>query len=365
MELAGRLSSAQAADLLQWAHNDRRTGSLVVRTSEHQKRIFFELGSIVGCSSDNPADYFGQHLFLEGLLDQEQIVAALTHCRANGMRLGVALVELGMLGVEEVRAALGAQIADAVCDLFLWSHGLFYFEQRLPVDEPLRPHPIDAQALAIEGSRWVDELERIRSVFVHDNVVLRPGKGWDLGAATALEAHVVAVVDGPVSLAELYSRVKGNHFRFLSAAFSLAVREVLDIDRVGEEQAGQGGQEIQLFDLLMEQAAQQEVVFTQRHLSLPLEVLAAFYPVWVDAGAQGTERDQVGEGDALALYRSMDGDKSLHELLFEVEGEREARVELILLQLRKGNLALLPRPRAELEAQPAVRRAWLRRLLQR
>jgi hypothetical protein len=362
VEFSGRIASVPVADLLQWAHNDRRTGCLVVRTSHRQKRVSFEDGAVVGCHSDDPAEFFGQFLRLDGLLGEAQIVEALTYCREHQRRLGSALVELGMLGVEEVRQALGRQIADAVCDLMLWRHGVFYFEHLAPSEEGVKPPPLDPRGLAMEGSRWIDELARIRSVFVHDNIVLVPGEPGQARARDALQQNVLTAIDGRVTLAELYDRVKGSYFRFLEAAFDLTVRGVLEIDSVGEEVAP-GSQEIRLFELLMEQAAQEDVVFTSRHLSLPLEVLQEFFPVWVEPEREDAEAAEEADPAAVDFYRAMDGTRSLHQLVLEAEHDRERRMELVLLQLRRGNLALLPRSLPELRSrQPAARRAWLRRL---
>jgi len=70
MEFSGRLAAFPPAELLQWAHHERRTGALVFRRSRRQKRVFFEKGEVVACLSDDPADYYGQHLQLYGYLTE-------------------------------------------------------------------------------------------------------------------------------------------------------------------------------------------------------------------------------------------------------------------------------------------------------
>ena len=90
MELSGRLASFPVGDILQWVHHERRTGSLVVRRSRREKRIFLRKGDIVGCLSDDPAEYYGQHLLLNGYLDEGSLVKALRYCKLQETRLGVA-----------------------------------------------------------------------------------------------------------------------------------------------------------------------------------------------------------------------------------------------------------------------------------
>lgn len=362
MELSGRLASVPLPDLLQWVENDRRTGCLVVRTSSRQKRVFFERGRIVGCYSDNPAEYFGQYLLLHGFLDHDEIRKALSYCRREGSRLGEAVVELGLLSESRVRDALRGQIVDAVCDLFLWNHGVFYLESHVPAEESIRPTPIETMAVAMEGSRWSDELDRIKTVFVHDNVILCRGENPDEGAATPLQERILEQFTDLISLGDLYNRVKGSHFRFLEAVFQLTVRGVLDIDSVGEETVGRVSKEIRIFDLLMEQAAEEEVVFSAHHLSLPLEVLERFFPVWIEPG----KREEDDGEDERAFLEAMDGSSSLHELVLDDEESREEKMELILLELRRGNLALLPRPLDEfVDRSKRGRGAWLSRLFSR
>jgi hypothetical protein len=70
MEFSGRLAAFPIGDILQWAHNDRRTGSLVVRRSGCEKRVFFRDGEIAACFSDDAAEFFGQHLLVTGQVDE-------------------------------------------------------------------------------------------------------------------------------------------------------------------------------------------------------------------------------------------------------------------------------------------------------
>lgn len=353
MEFSGRLTSVSLSDLLQWTSNDRKTGSLVFRTGSRQKEVHFDHGQIVGASTDDPREFFGQFLLLEGYLAEDQLMEALTWCRDHRARLGEGLVELNLLGESETQHALRRQIEETVCDLFLWNRGVFYFaEHQLPDDESLLPQPIHTVGLAMEGARWQDEHARIRRIFVHDAVSLKPGSRWPGEPGDPRQNRIVSSLDETLTLEELYERVRGSRFRFLESAFDLTVREVLDIDDIGEE-AARSSVELRIFDLLMDQAAEEEVLFSRRHLSIPLEVLDRFYPIWMDT-------EDVSEdlpSDARAFCRRMDGEVSLRHLVLEEGGDRDRRMETVLLELRKGNLALLPRPVSEIQA--SGKKTWL------
>ena len=132
VEFTGRLGSVPLAELLQLPYHERRSGSLVVRTARREKRVLFERGLIVGCQSGDPAEYFGQFLLLNGYLKRDKLLEALSACRAAGVRLGTALVDLGLLSPDAAAWAVAKHIEERVCDLFLWKHGVFYFDQDGP-----------------------------------------------------------------------------------------------------------------------------------------------------------------------------------------------------------------------------------------
>ena len=118
--------------------------------------------------------------------------------------------------------------------------------------------------------------------------------------------------------------------------------------------------EIRMFDLLLEQAAEEEVLFSARHLSLPLEWLDRFFPLWVEGDENAASEDE------MVFFRSMDGSRSLRELVLPnaASQRREELMDLVLLQLQKGQVALLPRPLAEIQALGrGVKNPWLRRLM--
>lgn len=363
MEFSGRLAAFPISDILQWAHNDRRTGALVVRRSGSEKRIYLRDGDIVACFSDDPAEFFGQHLLVNGQLQEAGLIRALTHCQKTGQRLGAALVELGLLSADQVEANLRQQIEDQVCDIFVWRSGIFFFAaESLPSDQEVR-EPIPAVALAMEGSRWSDEFQRIRRVFVHDNIVLQRGRKAPQGLLSPLERRIFRLVDGQLTLAELYNEVRGSYCRFLQAAYRLAVVEALDIGAVGDH-ADSASTELRLADLLIEQVTEEQAVFLRSHLAVPFDVLEGCVPVWVrrpDTDEQARMSPGVRE-----FYRRIDGSSNLASLLGDAKiEERARRMDWLILQLRKGAIALLPLPVEQLEAESSAddSERWWRRLL--
>jgi hypothetical protein len=363
MDFSGRLAAFPMGDLLQWAKNERRTGALVVRRSEREKRVYFDRGEIVGCLSDDPTEFYGQYLLSNGYLDESQLLRALTHCTSSNVRLGAALRELEILPQDVIQHTLRCQIEDAICDMFLWPRGLFYFRAEMLQDEELLPEPIDTLGLALEGARWMDELERIRQILVHDEVVLRRGELWPGEGLRPLEHRVARNVDGERTLDELYNKVRGSYFRVLSSAYHLCIARVLDIAEVGEA-AEHHTFEVSVYDLLLEQATEDQVLVARRHMAVPIDLLERWYPTWVEEPKPEEQtRMPVKVRD---FYARLNGRTSLGEAFSGNTRQRGKEMDLLLLQLQKGRLALLPASldrldeMADKHGKPALERWWKR-----
>jgi hypothetical protein len=360
MDFSGHLTAFPAANILQWAAQERRTGALVVRRSRCEKRLYFVDGRVVAATSDDPGESYGRHLLLFGHLDESQLLRALQRCSQVRRRLGAVLVELELLGAATVRDTLRQHFLDVVCDVFLWPRGVFYFEAEPPPKEEIPPSSVDTMGLVLEGTRWVDELARIRKIFVHDNVVLRHGPKYPVGELTPFEARVGATVDNRSSLAELHTTLRGSYFRFVDAAYRLCMREVLDIASIGE---GVGGEsltaELRLPDVILERERPPE-----RLSAVPVAALYGLYPVLSSfPEASLLERYPRAVVDFLS---GLDGQTALADLLGSDHETAQQQVDALLVELRQGRLALLPAPVRSLEEaadardEPVAARWWRR-----
>lgn len=356
LEFSGRLTAIPPSDLFQWARNDRRTGALVLRRSSREKRLFFVSGDLVGATSDDPAEFYGQYLLLNGHVGEEELVQALTYCAEKGKRLGSALVELNLLGVEQVRKTLHDHIQDLTLDVFLWDRGLFFFEAGEAPKEDIVPEPVDSLFVAMEGSRWLDEYRRIRRVFPHDEVVLarRPGAVEPPGL-TPLEAWIFQKVNGERTLAKLHAAIGGAYFRFLEAALRLSVSELLDIEAVAER-VDSRTRELSLQDLLADQA--RERVSSRHDDGVPIRLLETMYPMWIGEALPGAQKEN--------FFTRCDGTRMLKQALSP--HDRKGDLDLFFVALSRGVIALLPAPVRDLEQVADERKTppekrWWRRVL--
>ncbi len=339
MDFSGRLTAFPPGDLLQWARNDRRTGALVLRRSSREKRVSFRDGQIVSCMSDDPAEFYGQHLLLNGYVSEKDLIRALTHCGRSGKRVGQALQELAILTGDTIQQTLRSHIQDLVCDLFLWQRGVFYFETEVPHEEDIPPLAVDTLHLTMEGSRWADEHERIRRVFIHDEILLRRRPAAREQGLSPLEQWILGKVNDRRTIAQLYRATGGSYFRFLQASLALCVREVLDIAEVPQQMTAATTHEINLYDLMREQASEEQVLAMHRKTTLPMAALENLVPVWM---GPPPEAEPVAN-----LAARCKGALRLKEVL-GADATRE--LDLFVQALRDGSVALLPGTVGEIEA---------------
>lgn len=340
MEFTGRLSAFPASNLLQWALTERVTGTLVVRRSQREKRIGFRAGKILDCRSNQVAEHYGQHLVAHGHLGGDELGKALAHCRTKRMPLGESLVDLGLLDEATVRVTLAQSIQESVQDLFFWSQGLFYFQEGKPAVSRLEVE-LETTELLLEGTQWIDEQARIRRVLTTDSVVVRPGSraaGDDLDLSP-YERRIVGGAAPEAALIDLYTRTGGVHFPFLAACSRLIGRGALDLVRnPGESPAI--SREIDLRELMLSLQAEDEVVVGSASAIFPLEAIESLVPVWIrKPPARELEATPLRER---AFLDGIDGRATLRRLLSAGAEERADQIELLLVELKKRNVLLLP-----------------------
>lgn len=344
MEFSGRLGAFPVPDLLQWVKTDRKSGILVVRRGHRRKRLLFRQGDLLACFSNDVCDYYGQYLLLHGHLEQAQLFQALAHCRTQRVRLGQALVDLGLLPKDLVARTLKEQISDSVCDLFLWRDGVFFFDNGPPPEEgEILPEPIDMTQLVMEGAVWMDQVSQLRKVVPHDSALLGRGPAWPGEDLPPLQRRMAQTLRTRRTFAELQQLAKSVKFRCLEAVAGLVEEEVAVVEKVRAAPEPEST-EVSIYDLLFENLAREGFVLAGERLVLPADWLLRLFPVWAHAPSQ-VEMARLSP-DLRFFWASLDGEKPLSALLSERPETRHRQLELLLLEVRWRNVVLLPlRPR--------------------
>lgn len=359
MEFTGRLAAFPPEHLLQWASHERATGTLVLRRTRREKRVALRRGRIVYCRSNQPQELFGQHLIAHGLVDATALVDALRSARARNVPLGFSLFESRQIGEEELVGALDRAIRESVQDLVFWRRGIFYFDEAEPGRQPFEVS-LDPRELVMEGTRWSDEERRIRRSIPDDSFLVSRGSASALEGLTPYEQRIAGLVQSEITVADLHERAGGVHFPFLEALARLIERGVLQIARGGDGEAPTS-KEFDLSEILLGLVEAEVLVGADRAM-LPADSVEQLVPAWIRQPAD-PELEALSVAQR-AFLEGIDGRTTLRRLLADESEIRSDQMELLLLELRRRNLLLLPTSVEEVERR-LDDRSRLRRLVRK
>ena len=170
MSISGNLEDVSVAEVLQFVHIGRRTGTLVITAGEGRGEVGFHRGRIISAWSSG-SKRLGDLLLSRGLLERPQLDQALRLQDAQKPRpsLGQILVDSGLVKSAELRRAVAEQIEETVYQLVTWRQGSFEFaiDALRPVDDigiypgDLLPDiNLNTQMLVLEALRIFDEKNR-------------------------------------------------------------------------------------------------------------------------------------------------------------------------------------------------------------
>ncbi|MEE9562287.1 MAG: DUF4388 domain-containing protein, partial [Thermoanaerobaculia bacterium] len=133
MSITGNLKTMELAELLEWLHRGRKTGTLFVDNGQVEKKIYFDKGSIVSSAASNPKEHLGHFLVTHGHIDEITLAQAVEMQQENKMLLGKILVTIGAISEKNLNRMLRTKAEESIYELFTWSEGDFNFvEDELP-----------------------------------------------------------------------------------------------------------------------------------------------------------------------------------------------------------------------------------------
>lgn len=165
MALKGNLRDFSLHQLLNLISLSRKTGALTVDGlgNDPAARLYFREGKLIDASLAGQQLNLAELLAKLGKISSEQ--AALVRQRArlrSDKEMGLLLIQSGFISQSDIISGVRTHLLDTVFQLFTWPDGAFRFEpNQLPAPERITvPVPLDN--VIIEGSRRVQESERLR-----------------------------------------------------------------------------------------------------------------------------------------------------------------------------------------------------------
>jgi ActR/RegA family two-component response regulator len=172
MAISGSLKDVSVADVMQFIHLGRRTGTLLLTRGALRAVIGFHGGRLVSAQAPRTPK-LGDLLISSGLIGLRTLDEAI-QAQASGREhrsLGQLLVSSGAIDPEGLRKVIAQQIEQAVSEVMVWDTGTFEFaiDDLRPIDDialypsdVLPDADINTQMVLLEAARIFDERERNR-----------------------------------------------------------------------------------------------------------------------------------------------------------------------------------------------------------
>jgi hypothetical protein len=224
MGVSGNLNTMQPGDLLQWLSLGQKTGTLIVANKSVEKRVFFKSGRVISSASNDPRDYLGQFLISHGYLTEAELMKAMEVQQQSGILLGKILVMIDVIGEPDLLRLMRLKAEEEIYDIFLWQEGDFKFvDDQLPSMEMI-PLQVDVTGIIMEGTRRVDEWQRIREVIPHDVMIPIVARTIPTSELSEVQQTIVKAADGKRTIAEIELEARASLFVVCSTLHKL-VRE--------------------------------------------------------------------------------------------------------------------------------------------
>jgi hypothetical protein len=266
MGISGSLKDVSVADVMQFIHLGRRTGTLLLNRAHEKAMIGFHGGRLVSAQAPRTPK-LGDLLISSGMIDRGILEGAIRAQNEELERrsLGQILISSGSIDAEGLRQVIAQQIEQAVSEVMIWETGTFEFaiDDLRPIDDialypsdVLPDADINTQMVLLEAARIFDERNRDNAVAAEARHAPSSGDGYTAGdsthpalldtavsAGTALavvpEPGELELLEGPKHAAELLRlHVVSTDVAFGKSLAEALLHDVAAVEMAALNQAG-------------------------------------------------------------------------------------------------------------------------------
>ncbi len=231
MDLRGRISATELAEIFQLLTTTRKEGTLTVSDGVRKKSIYFSRGGVTLLfDRDKRTRSLGQLLVDYGRISEEQLQLALEQQKDSGKRLGEVVRDMGLITDEEIEDLVRSQIEEEIFDLLSWRGGNFYFRDE-PTPEVLADPThsytslmFDPNSLLMEAARRMDEWERIGELVRTGQEIFARVQGVRAEVGEGLEVardRVLPWLDGGHTAEDIVQQARLPKFEVYSVLYQL------------------------------------------------------------------------------------------------------------------------------------------------
>ena len=235
MALKGNLRDFSVAQLLNLINIAQKTGTLIVERSSERFWISFREGKVAYARSGKDEN-LATVLYRSKKITASQF-RAINEKAANvsDKELGLLLINANYVSQQDVISSLQAYFTAIVNRLFIWSEGLFRFENDLlPPDDKITVR-LGLENIIIEGTRRLREQEQLADEIPSLDVALkftdRPGSTLKNLNLSVDEWRVVSFVNPKNSIRQIASTTKKSDMEIRRIIYGLLQAGVVEMVR--------------------------------------------------------------------------------------------------------------------------------------
>ncbi len=163
MSLKGNLRDFSTTQLLNLVNLARKTGLLTVQSQAGTARLYFREGKLIHANIGSEDGHLAHMLVKAGKLSTDQARTIRTRAEVTSdKQLGLLLMNAGYVTQEDIVQSVKNYMLDIVYTLFGWNEGQFQFEQNVMPSDDRIAVPINLENAIMEGSRRIEESERLQ-----------------------------------------------------------------------------------------------------------------------------------------------------------------------------------------------------------
>ncbi len=225
MSFQGSLKSVSFPDVLQLLTLSKKTGTLILRRDNVEKRVYLKNGAIIYADSNLLEDKFDNLLLSTGSITLDELKKARKVQELTGKDLSSTLVYLNLITKEKIAELSRRYVENIVFSLFSWEDGEFIFEEGQLPDTDIIVSSLNTMNILMEGTRRIDEWTRLRKALPIDTAVLQVAS--DVLAQlkeiklSPVETLVLSLVDGERCVAEMREKSSLDQLTFAKALYNL------------------------------------------------------------------------------------------------------------------------------------------------
>jgi putative nucleotidyltransferase with HDIG domain len=153
----GNLSLMPIADLIQWATNSTRSGTLILNQHGRQKKFYIQDGKIIFVWSNCEGEHFGNFLVHQSNINRDELDKAFADSVSLGLPFIGYLLSEKFFSNDQLEDILRKAAETVLINALKWDTGVFEFVDDLPgfvLNSPVR---LDSTQVLLESVQYFDE----------------------------------------------------------------------------------------------------------------------------------------------------------------------------------------------------------------